>query len=47
MDALSWSKELLNDTELFKLEFDELLEELAPNVYGRKTQTNEDKEEEE
>jgi hypothetical protein len=46
-DSFSWSKELLNDTELFKFEFDELLEECAPGVYGRNKQMEEDEEEEE
>ena len=46
-DALSWSKELLNDTELFQFEFDEILEECASDVYGRNKQTDEDEEEEE
>ena len=45
--ALSLSKELLNDKELFKFEFDELLEECVPNVYGRNKQMDEDEEEEE
>ena len=42
MDALSRSK--LNDTELFKFEIDELLEEYAADVYRSNKQTEEGKE---
>jgi hypothetical protein len=37
----------LNDTELFELEIDELLEEYTSDVYGSKGKTKYDEEEEE
>jgi hypothetical protein len=37
----------LNDTELFKFEIDELLEEYSSDVYGSKGKTEYDEEEEE
>ena len=45
--AFDWSKELLNDTGLFNFEIDELLEEYAFDVYGSKSQTDDNEEEEE
>lgn len=45
--AFDRSKDLLNDTELFELEIDELLEEYTSDVYGSKGKTEYDEEEEE
>ncbi len=47
MVAFDWSKELLNDTGLFNFEIDDLLEEYAVDLYGSKSQTDDDEEEEE